>query len=408
MEPLLSLDPPRVSFFRRAHGLLALLFAPAACGETAPIEVVRSDSAGVEIVTSRVRGPSLPPALQVEGSPALDLAMTGGDGQWLASVSAGVLLPDDEFALIMRDGTLARFGPSGNERWRRSVGALSLARGPGDSVTVMVADGDSVAVVAPSGDVRVSALSWSGPEPLSVLLPWQGGFVAITGWSTRMLPQGVAPGIREDPAHVVRFTRGGSVRDTLVTLPGNEIGLVNLGGRLTIAPPHFGRLTVLAVSDDRVWVGAGVDDEIVEIDPSGSEVRRVRRAGRDVAISPEAAAAAVSYRQRIVGRNPVSEALTAALDQALPMPEAHPPYGQLAADGEGRLWVADYPLPGEPPLDWALHGADGALLGSVTLPVRFRLLDVAEGRVLGQVLGPGGATVRVYALTSARGAPAGG
>lgn len=327
--------------------------------------------------------------------------MLGVDGGWSSTVTDGVLLPADEFALITRDGTLARFGPLGNERWRRALGALSVTAGPGDSVTVMVADGDSVAFVAPSGEARIIPLTWSGPQPLSTLFPWAGDLVAITGWSTRLLPDGVRPGVREDPAHVVRFGPDGVLADTVATVPGNQIGVVELAGQLTIAPPHFGRVTLLAVSGDRLWVGSGVADEIVEMDATGSVVRRIRRVGRDLALTPEDSAAATTYRRRLVGQNPLSEALSAALDRALPMPEARPPYAELAADEEGRLWVADYPLPGESPVQWTVHGADGALLGSITLPVGFRLLDVGGGRVLGQVLGSGGATLRVYTLVAA-------
>jgi len=59
----------------------------------------------------------------------------------------------------------------------------------------------------------------------------------------------------------------------------------------------------------------------------------------------------------------------------------------LRGDDEGRVWMSEWmPVSGSFdyfPTRYVVVGADGTWFGSVTVPPRFRLLDVAAGRVLG-------------------------
>jgi hypothetical protein len=149
-------------------------------------------------------------------------------------------------------------------------------------------------------------------------------------------------------------------------------------------------------------VGTGESDELRVLAPDGSLRAILRREGRDARLTATDTAAARLFRRRIVGDNPLAERIVSELDRTLPLPAERPPYAQLALDEAGRVWVGDYPPPGEMPLTWSVHDADGALIGRVALPVRFRLLDVAEGAVLGMVPGSGGGAVRVYDLLPPR------
>jgi hypothetical protein len=65
--------------------------------------------------------------------------------------------------------------------------------------------------------------------------------------------------------------------------------------------------------------------------------------------------------------------------------EPFPLFGRLIPDGEGGIWLSDYAIvPGVDGLaDWSVITADGTWQGRVTLPDRFRILDVRRDRVLG-------------------------
>ncbi len=380
---------------------MALAGGVSSACERPPVRVTVTDSAGVEVVTSEPVRVPLPVAFRVEPTPVLDLAMSTPDGPDLSTVVMGALLPGGELVVGDAGGALHRVGLDGQVRWSlAAAGALTLAAGPGDSVTALIEPGDSLVVLGPSGLGRRVGLVWTSAAPLGELFPVDGGFVALTGWSTRMLGESASAGLREDPAALVRFGESGALLDTLATPMGSQVGLVGIGGRLALAPPHFPRLTLLAAAGGRLFLGTGARDEVLELDPSGTRRRILRRAGRSLAIDDRDRAAARAFRQRLLGGNPLAAGLGAELDRALPMPERMPPYADLIADPDGRLWVGDYPDPGEAPSVWTVYGSDGGLLGTVTLPIRFHLLDVGGGRILGNVPGGASSTVRVYDLVT--------
>ena len=83
-----------------------------------------------------------------------------------------------------------------------------------------------------------------------------------------------------------------------------------------------------------------------------------------------------------------------------------PLFGAAVADAEGRMWLPSYNLGGEsnavPP--YTVIAADGAWLGTVEAPPRFRILDVAFGLVLGVELDEMDVeSVVVYELAGGRG-----
>lgn len=67
-----------------------------------------------------------------------------------------------------------------------------------------------------------------------------------------------------------------------------------------------------------------------------------------------------------------------------PQPEVLPVLGgDMVADDEGVLWIADYPVPDAAFTRWSLYDRDGAHVGDVKLPTRFRPVDIDGDRLIG-------------------------
>jgi hypothetical protein len=327
-----------------------------------------------------------------------DLAEANPNGPELQGLRAGVITPDGGAVLLLADGTLHGFGSDGRARWQRSPGGLGVTPGPSDSVTVLLASGRHLRVVGPSGGGREVALAWSGPEPLGEVFPHGGGFVALTAWSTALVPPDARPGLRADSARLVHFGPDGRLRDTLATVIGSQVGLVSIAGRVAVVPPHYPRLTLAAARADRLVVGTGTEDAVMLRGADG-DVRSIARIeGRDLTLTEAERASASRFRERLVSGNPLTRSLAADFDRQLPMPPTRPPYARLLVDDEGRVWAADYPLPGQPPEAWIVFGPDLALVGRVTLPSGNELLDAGYGRVLVQARSGRPAMVGLYDL----------
>jgi hypothetical protein len=72
-----------------------------------------------------------------------------------------------------------------------------------------------------------------------------------------------------------------------------------------------------------------------------------------------------------------------AMYASSPVPERSPSYSRILADAAGHLWVAEYPRADAEPSRWDVFSPEGAWLGTIRVPGRFRLLDVGRDWVLG-------------------------
>jgi hypothetical protein len=69
-----------------------------------------------------------------------------------------------------------------------------------------------------------------------------------------------------------------------------------------------------------------------------------------------------------------------------PVSPQFPAYERVEADASGEVWISDYPRPGEnTPPRWSVFDREGRLIGRISLPRTFRLLDRGTDYVLGVV-----------------------
>jgi hypothetical protein len=67
----------------------------------------------------------------------------------------------------------------------------------------------------------------------------------------------------------------------------------------------------------------------------------------------------------------------------IPVAKSLPTATRMLADDQGNLWIQGFPLPGEPPAPWSVLDLQGRLLGSVSLPERFRPTHIGAGEIVG-------------------------
>ena len=179
-----------------------------------------------------------------------------------------------------------------------------------------------------------------------------------------------------------RFDGAGDLVDTLGVYPGFEIYMVLRGGVPSTYQHPISRATYFQFLPDGYYVADNDTYEVQKYAPDGTLQQIVRRSTAPVRVEPQHMK---TLRER---------ALTAVTDddqrrrteqvyRDMPLPETFPAYTGIALSAEGYLWVQEYDLPGNEANNWSVFHAEGALLGTLGLPPRFRPLDIGPDYVLG-------------------------
>lgn len=353
------------------------------------------DSAGVRIVENRGSTSSLGWTVD-----SLPLASIGGDGQAggpLFQVTDAMRLSDGRIVAASAGNQQVRFYAA-DGRLLRAVGRSGqgpgefgapfwLGRLRGDSVivwdaalrrlTVLTHAGDFVRTVRPAGSLGVF------PQVVGVLP--NSRFVIAGSTTAQVLPPPGQP--RRDTAAYVVVDAGGTITDTLGVFAGTE--MVALGTPSTgfvLRPRPFGRQTLAAVHDGRVYVATG-DAYQVEVYEPGRGLWSVYRAERRplrVTRQDEDA-----YRRTLVtlGGDAQARAQAERLLESVSFPSEMPPLAGLEVDSAGYVWVKEPDKPGDTaPAAWTVLSPSGGVLGTVRLPRGLNVRQIGGDWVLGIVV----------------------
>lgn len=351
------------------------------------------DSMGVTIVRSTA------PLWEDESSrlgeaPVLELVSDESSPETVLFQVTGVaLLPDGRIVVANRgDASVRLYDASGRVEWR----AGREGDGPGefrDLRGVVLREGElwayqtlplPIHVFGLDGSYRrsVDTPHWSGPWLKGILS--DGSIVAITR----------AAGSSGEPvftqyAGVVLFKD--DVVDTLAALPFTRRVNTSLGPEWQGLGPSLS----VAASAERIFAGFSETLDIHVWDESGRLIQRIRRAWDPVEVSvSDQDAYTESLIEQGEGR-PAVEAAYRQLAEEMIYPEAHPAHDRLLAAANGELWVQrpqieppwseaiDYNPVRPYPSDWDIFSRDGRWLGTVTVPARFRVMDVTNEHVAG-------------------------
>lgn len=370
--------------------LLALASACRVDGD-ATAALVR-DSAGIRIVESHAPRWSAEEAWTVRPEPLLSIGSVDGP-------------PERSFARVLAafrtaTGDLAVFDGTANElrffdaegRFLRSVGRPGA--GPGEFQRVLAAGvaGDSIwlydrgrgrltFVDGRTGGFRVVPvearnLGLGSAGRLSDGSLVFAAHVALTEEEGDLPP----PGMHRWGAVYLRIGPQGRTLDTLLRAPGAERLLQYGDGTIELLRPLFARSVSHAARGGRIVYGDQERYELRVYDADGMLRRLMRRSDVDPTLREQAFEDAVEKRVR-AAPEPARPGLR-RLYEAQPTPSTRPAYAQLLFDAEGRLWVQDYAVDGDA-RSWSVFDQDGAWMGDVTFPPRFRPTQILSDEVVG-------------------------
>lgn len=351
-------------------GLILCLPRMWSCGPAPVVEVTRTDSLGIRVVTypplETMVSPSTPSTtreLRIGGSDA-------SEGRELAyllgrpAILGCRLYLTDSFVDAVR-----AFDLEGGET--RAFG--SAGQGPGEFRRPAVAGtlaGDSV-VIYDSRLRRVTILDGAFRGARIFTVPSEvGGFAAAVGvLSGGHLVFSGSFGLRlQGRERLIRDTIPIAVTDMEGAVVSTFEDVRTEG--IYEAPPH-GALQIPFMPGDRVVAGpSGVyvasEDraEVRGYDANGSP-RMILRFG--AAPVPVGDAQIDSVLDWEVGLASSAERVR-RLFSLMPIPEEHPPIARMIVDELGRLWIRPTPDLEDDTSPWFVFESDGTLVGSYTLP----------------------------------------
>ena len=315
----------------------------------------------------------------------------------LGSLSLAMIL--NESRIVLLDGTTLLFiDPWTSELWTAGregggpgefVGSgleLSLFRGEQSQLVVWdFSNGFRLTVFSDSGDVldtrRVNLSPLDFHHPLAISRLWEvfpsGGLAFLDGGPPI---GGGGNDLGRPPGYVVEVSPEGEVR-TIVEYQGRETGDL-----------LFAHDTHVAIQGEWIVVGDTESEHIKIFDRSGTIVSRIPMPGERARVSEEHLEAALgNAHERAIRSHESSREHYEALrlptkglefrERRYRHNEVAPPIDAIRVDGDARLWVRHYVLPGDQVERWTVwdDGGEGFL---VELPVGEAWMDARGNLVL--------------------------
>ncbi len=372
------------------------LVATAAC-DAAPSDVrtVRTDSAGVQIVTSIAPRWGAGEGWRIEGPPIVEIgAVSGAPEHQFGEVVAAVRLGNGNIVVADRGASeLRAFDPAGSLRWR--VGRSGEGPGEFESLDFLgTAPGDSLVTY----DERLLRMQIFDPggglaRTIRAVLPRDG---AAPGGSAPDKAVGIAANhliiryvelaegadqgiVRWLDERLVAFDLADGSASVLTVVPGEEVERL----------PDMST-TLLTFANMPEYGAAG--DRVAVIDTRAYSARVLSPAAGTVGSAATAGLnglAELVVRRDVAPRDATDAAFELHLEGILGMVEGVPPQEMdrieqmwrdrrrapvlpvlrsVHVDAVGNLWLAPYYVAGAEPPPFEIHGPDGAWLGSVAAP----------------------------------------
>ena len=358
----------------------------------------RWDSAGIEIVESRLPLWEEDEGWTIEEEPLVDLGGPGGPPEAQFYIVTGtVVLPDGRIVVGHR-GTneLVFFGPDGTFLEAHA----GEGGGPGEFwglYRLWLLQPDSL-LVYDELERRVSIFdargtfirSWNPRHPddegvwiSPISLAGDGSAIFGTrpeGWE---IPRGAS----KDSLVFHRFDRDGNHLDSLGLFPWRESyrstprKTGTYSSRSWFSGLPFGRRSRISPFQGGFLVGRSEGYEIEIYSAQGNLLRLIRR---PVPNRPVTTADISALKQDWL-EDEVEEGMQSEFNRwvaDMEFPETMPPYGRILGDQEGNLWVWDYSPPGNPVSRATVFDPEGRMLGAVDTPPVRAVFQIGAGFLL--------------------------
>jgi hypothetical protein len=363
-----------------------------ACGADPHSTATTRDSAGVVIVESWQSQWQPGEGWHLSTDPILQIGQADGPPELqFHRVEGAIVLSDGRIVVANAgSGEIRFFDETGG--FVASVGGLGdapgeyrqitgLGAGPGDSLwvfdyglrrfTVLSSDGSTVRTVLVGG--ALSSVGAVGRLP-------DGSFVVKESWGSHT--HGNAQhGLVRDPVAVATLGADGGGLDTITTVAGREVFLSSEDGRAVMSAPLFARTSSAAMDDEAVYVGDQATFEVLRYSPDGTLQQIIRVPGADLQLT---ASAVQQLKEEVLEREP-EQRRTMMLNhlEEMALPPTRPAYGSLMLDAPGNIWAGEYARYPAVSRTWTVFAATGELLGEVTVPDRFKVLQIGADWILG-------------------------
>ena len=362
---------------------------------------VTRDSAGVRITENLAPAWAGGSGWRLGEAPLLDIGrLDGPDETQFFQVSSGARLSDGSFVLgSFGSHDLRRFSAEGEHIWTvgregegpgEFTGLMQVVAGPGDTILTYDFRQRRISRFAPDG-------RFLDARPLEV--PGESGFAFVE----TLLPDGSAVFTwrefsrdRELPAEgeVSRDTLGIHVLDAagdsareLGRFPGPEMVVLRAGEteggfNIAIGSTPFGRSTETAGGSAAIWVGETDRFEIRRYGLDGQLDGIVRRAFDPIIVDDALVQTAMA--EELEDADDDQRQAIRRRWESVQVPPTLPAFEALRVDRVGNLWVQSFEIPGAPERMWSVFTRDGAWLGDVAFPDRFRPLEIGDDYVVGR------------------------
>jgi len=181
-------------------------------------------------------------------------------------------------------------------------------------------------------------------------------------------------------------------KDSLVTqllgeIPGSERWGQSVNGVLRgTRPLPLGKQSVIAIGEDRFFVGTADTYEIIIRDLAGRQIGTIRKPSANLATT-KADVEFVLQREQ-AGQSEAAQKRIADSYATMELPKTIPAYTKMLIDSEGLLWVQDYPRGKSAVSRWSVFSPAGAQRAEVLLPANLDLYEVGPDYVLGRYIDP--------------------
>jgi len=381
---------------------LLLLGAAACTGERSPgSEAIVSDSAGIRVVRNRIPPGGVPIYATVASEPDLELTNAAGEDRPPFRAVVGVRTGTDGAIAIADAGNrLISFHAADGEPLGVERGGVGIRRFR--ELTALGRAGDGFWVFD-AGALRLTTLHGQSEQEVADAPPLgdvvgrfgDGSFLLRPRWSLARHRAAPVEGVRRDTAAWYRWWPATGDTATVGLFPFDETRVVETDSLTWVGLPPFGRATSAEVGAGRWYVGDQVSFEIRGLDPDGTLREIIRLEGVDLQITPALIEASKPSHGADGGPlEPWMERFWEAV------PATRPAYTGFLLDSTGSLWVAEHVAGDDPPRNWIVFDAAGALRGLVEVPTGFVLWEVGRGYVVGVGTEAGGNPVVLrYPLT---------
>lgn len=358
-------------------------------------DVIRTDSAGVEIVETRRAAWGESEGWTVASEPDLEIGLLDGEEPFLFTQISGVVRFDDGTIVVGDSQTreiryfdsTGRFlwavgGPGGGPTEFRRGLYKTWRCGP-DLVYAYDIYADLVLVWDREGQFlrRIKVVEPVPPArgPYRLCCTSSGGFVAVSWGDLSKVPT-LEPG--EDAMMYTQMADvwGFGADGKLEVEYGPWLSSERIRTRGGSTPHPFSRSVSFAEGGGVLYIGTGETFEILAYE--GPLLQRVLRGPSTGLVVPEGLLEA--YQEADLDEDGEDDRRRVMLADGA-MPPQLPAYTDMLVSPSGHLWVKRFALPWETgaPERWGVFRPDGVFLGDIELPPRFRLTYVDDEAVVG-------------------------